>query len=236
MRCEQARQLFDAYLDGELSTALATELGAHRLRCANCRRELALLEVASHVLRTDTAPAVTEDFTDRLLRCVEESPRWRWAKIRRMGYIAVPLAAAAVVLLAFVGVFDGRGASKVAGVQELNPATGTTHNYPALPGALTPIPVEVPQDHAPSSSGVAFEDWLRLTEENVESGKRTGESLQNVLDGTFVNVLRLLEDSDESNEMLPASRPEAPAGEAGLRGAAPPLDKPAKKKSDVEDL
>ena len=41
MRCSEAKRLFDPYLDGELSAPLRAELDAHRLECADCRREAA---------------------------------------------------------------------------------------------------------------------------------------------------------------------------------------------------
>ncbi len=66
MNCEQARNLFDAFLDQSLSGSLATEFGAHRLACNQCRRELALLEVAGHVIAADSeAPLIGDEFTDR---------------------------------------------------------------------------------------------------------------------------------------------------------------------------
>ena len=34
--CQNARQLFDRYLDGELTSSLHTELHAHRLNCSEC--------------------------------------------------------------------------------------------------------------------------------------------------------------------------------------------------------
>ena len=89
MNCEQARNLFDAYLDGELSPALATELGAHRLQCPSCRQELALMEVAGHVVGAGAdEPVLDDDFTDRLLACVEPTvtaPRRRRYRIIRLG-------------------------------------------------------------------------------------------------------------------------------------------------------
>jgi hypothetical protein len=99
MNCEQAQNLFDAYLDGELHGPLATEFAAHRLRCPTCRRELALLEVAGHVISSDTkSPLLSAEFTDRLLACAAQRPRqktWR----RRLLVIGGPLAAAACVAL-----------------------------------------------------------------------------------------------------------------------------------------
>ncbi|RME38576.1 MAG: anti-sigma factor, partial [Planctomycetota bacterium] len=53
MRCEDARQLFDAYLDGELSASLRTELKAHCVHCPACRHELAVMELACHLVASD---------------------------------------------------------------------------------------------------------------------------------------------------------------------------------------
>ena len=98
MRCADARQLFDAFLNRELSPSMATELQAHRVKCADCRRELALLEVSGHVLRADRDPVTVDDsFTDRLIACMDE-PRSRWPmRLRWTAYVGAPLAAAAVV-------------------------------------------------------------------------------------------------------------------------------------------
>ncbi len=73
MNCEQAANLFDAHLDGVLSQSLETELAAHRVKCAMCRQDLALLEVAGHVIASDGAvdDQLEEDFTDRLLACID---------------------------------------------------------------------------------------------------------------------------------------------------------------------
>ncbi len=120
MRCEQARQLFDAYLDGELSATQSTELGAHRLQCGDCRRALALLEVSGHIVASDRDPvSLRSDFVDRLLACMEAGPaRWPY-RIRRGLYIAGPVAAAAVIGLAFMGFFDSVNKTQVAGHKEV---------------------------------------------------------------------------------------------------------------------
>ncbi len=88
MHCEQARNLFDAYLNGELSSALETELAAHRLQCPDCRHQLAMLEVVGHVVAADGEDehSLDDAFTDRLMACLDERriapvrPGWRpWA-------------------------------------------------------------------------------------------------------------------------------------------------------------
>ncbi|MHC4062938.1 MAG: anti-sigma factor family protein [Planctomycetota bacterium] len=89
MDCEQARNLFDAYLDGELSPALETELDAHRLNCPSCRQDLALMEVAGHVIQSGAGePPLGAEFTQRLLACLEpvvRRPRYRRRWIMRIG-------------------------------------------------------------------------------------------------------------------------------------------------------
>ncbi len=102
MDCSQAKSLFNTFLDSELTGSLAAEFAAHKLQCAACRRELALLEVMGHVLATDTStPGLDAEFTDRLVACAlapANQPR-RWP--RRLLYIGGPLAAAACLLLTF---------------------------------------------------------------------------------------------------------------------------------------
>lgn len=215
VRCEQARQLFDAYLDGELSSALETELGAHRVRCASCRREIALLEVSGHVLRTDLDDStLSGDFTDRLLRCVEEAKPPLRLRLRRVVYVAAPLAAAAVIAMAFFGAFDGKSASRVAGLQEVNPHLSRS-DLPEPPREIAPAAAPV----APVPE-LAFEEWLRQAGANVEAGRRTGESLHQMLDDTFQSVLILLEDA--AYEMGPPAPQDSPSNGGH--------------KSDVEDM
>jgi hypothetical protein len=196
MRCEQARQLFDAYLDGELSTVMATELGAHRLKCASCRRELALLEVSGHIIRSDNAEKnLPRDFTERLMECVQTPRQRRMAMVRKSLLVGGPLAAAAVIVLAFAGFFDGRGASKVAGVKEVNP------HAPASP-ALSP-------QEGPTSDR-ELEDWLTNAKRNMDTARRSGESLQNMLDSTLNDVLEVIEDGEAAETKEPPVDPKTP--------------------------
>jgi hypothetical protein len=150
------------------------------------------------------------DFTDRLLRCVEESrPTWA-VRLRRGVYVGGPLAAAAVIVLAFCGVFDRSRETKVAGVQAVNPGV---------------VPAVGPSALAGARANLAFEDWLRQTGENIETGRRTGESLQQVLDGTLSDILELLENNADPDADL-REHPGWPA----------PPAKSETKNDDVEDL
>jgi Putative zinc-finger len=184
MDCKQAEQLFDAYLDGELSGTLSTELGAHRLQCANCRRALALLEVTGHIVSADREPeSLSPDFTERLLACVDEQENSVWVRWQHRFYVGAPLAAAAVIVLAFAGVFDGTREGKVAGKKEINSALRSD----------APVPVVEDDEAVEPADEAALSDWFRRTEENVKSKKQSGESLQRALDSTLEQVLDVLE-------------------------------------------
>ena len=224
MRCEQARPLFDAYLDGELSPALATELGAHRVRCSECRRALALMQVSGHVIKSDPEEAtVQEGFTDRLLACMDEpEPRWTY-RFRRAIYVGAPLAAAAVIAMAFLGVFD-RGETRVAGELVLGPEP-----VPAPTEQVTPEP-ESPQSPADEVAARRLEEWLKTTQHNVDTKQKSVQSLQESLDLTITQWLDILN-----------SRKTGPEGETHYPGseelAKPNGEKPASEESDdVEDL
>lgn len=123
MNCEQAKNLFDAYLDDELSPSLATELGAHRLNCANCRHQLALLEVAGHVIGADFNSDVElpAEFTERLLACIDRprtTSRHPWN--RRPVWVGGSLLAAAACLAIMFGTGLFGPGRRVAGVREVN--------------------------------------------------------------------------------------------------------------------
>lgn len=195
MRCEQARQLFDAYLDGELSPAIRTELGAHRVRCAQCRRALALLEVSGHVIQSDVDPvAVRDGFSDRLLACVETSQR-RWThRTRRALYLAGPLAAAAVIALAFLGFFDGRE-PMVAGEKVEVPVAVQ------LDPAVQPLVAETELDaDATLGENPPLEDWLTRTRDNMSSKLESGQSLQRYMDLTILQWIDILNSAAQTSD------------------------------------
>lgn len=199
MRCDQARQFFDAYLDGELSPSLATELGAHRLRCADCRQALALMEVSGHIVKTDQEPVqLQRNFTERLLDCVnQQSMPWlrRW---RRQIYIGGPMAAAAVIAMAFIGVFD-------------NPESRVLSEKGVLI-ERTPVGAEAPAD-SPGPAGATglgqiadernqevLEAWIDQTRDNIAAKRESGESLRQFLDQKLDQWDSVLDDTKtESN-------------------------------------
>ena len=195
MQCEQARQLFDAYLDGELSPALATELGAHRLRCAECRRALALLEVSGHILSSDHDPvSLSAGFEDRLLSCMDRRAVPWLRRARRGLYVAVPLAAAAVVALAFLGVFDpNRG--EVAGLEEERVAPREVED----PAAVFEDPLDALLEDPDDPATLELDQWGRHVQENLKAKRQSGASLQRALDLKVQQVLGALEQANETS-------------------------------------
>jgi len=121
MNCEQAQNLYDAHLDGELPPSLETEFGTHQLQCPECRRAIALLEVARHVITTDVdpSPGLSSDFSDRLLACLGRPVRGHWWTNRRLTYFVGPLAAAAVLAFAIFGPVKLIRETKVLGKHEV---------------------------------------------------------------------------------------------------------------------
>ncbi len=102
--CRHARQIFDRYLDDELSPGLQAELHAHRINCLDCQGELALLEACGDVVAMDRCePQLGASFTDRVLLArraqnIRRQPRWG----RRIAIVATPLAAAASIAFAWL--------------------------------------------------------------------------------------------------------------------------------------
>lgn len=184
MRCTEAKRLFDPYLDGELSTALRAELDAHRLECADCRRSLAILEVTGHVLAAPTQErALPRDFTDRLMACVETPRQYRWNQFRRYVYAGVPLAAAAVIALAFLGAFDRSGPSKVAGVKV----------EPVLAPMVEPSTGPNPSPQDVQAAQRAIDEWIAQMRAGAEIKRQNEKSLQKAVDVTVLQLLDILE-------------------------------------------
>ena len=191
MKCEQAQQLFDAYLDGQLSASQQTELGAHRLHCADCRRALALLEVSGHVLATDRDPVkIGDQFSDRLTACMDvRQAKWSH-RLPKFLYVAVPIAAAAVIALAFMGVFDSGGPSEVAGHKEVR------YLDSAGPADIDAILRDLDRA-AGGGAGVDFPNspapWLLKVEDNVGVLQQSSAILQQL-------PLSLLEPLEQLND------------------------------------
>jgi hypothetical protein len=210
MDCEQARQLFDAYLDRELPSRLATELGAHMVRCSECRRALALMQVAGHIIACDDDSAsLDEGFSHRLLACMD-TPKARWThRLRRVLYIGGPIAAAALIALAFLGVFD-RGATRVAGEKESFGGGGVVAGTPpAVSDSAIEWPIageeEDPREEDPFAHWV---DWMR---QNIDKKRQSGEVLQELTIRQWLDILEEFEEASLDADHFPGAGPPAPA-------------------------
>jgi hypothetical protein len=220
MDCEQARSLFDAYLDGELSPTLATELGAHRVQCRDCRQDLALLEVSGHIVRSDPDSVVLNDaFTDRLLACVGTSKRGWPLKLRRWAYMAGPLAAAAVIAIGVWGGFDRE--TKVAGKF----ASGMTHDPAATTAAQRP-----PEPAPVAARPVPLDRTIERMRARTEAKLNSIEALQ---EAGHLSILQILDILNQAAQ--PPLGPVSPF-DAGRLDRAAPEAQGAGRGDDVEDL
>ena len=220
MDCEQARNLFDTYLDGELTGSLAAEFGAHKLNCSACRRELALLEVAGHVIAADTdTPLLSEEFSERLLACAMSAQRPWYRRKRSILYVGGPLAAAACVALLVSAFYHAPGAA----------AGG--HRPPA-PMVLDEVDrVETPAEllenveHALTRNPDNLElqraaDALRSRVREIADGTKDGASvLENSLKETIMEILERIPIDSPRNEEEPS-----PATESSGDDHDPPVE------------
>jgi len=177
MNCEQANNLFDAYLDGELSPSLETELGAHRLNCPQCRHRLALMEVAGHVIGAESRGdvALPEDFTERLLACIDDPQKASKRSWKRPMWVGGSLlAAAACLALVFDSGLFGPG-RRVAGIRAVGPtSTG--------------------EPDAGAASDPAFEEAFESAVEQLESTWSTrAESTYQIIELGDMMIMRVLD-------------------------------------------
>ena len=202
MDCQQACNLFDAYLDGELSPALATELHAHRLQCASCRQELAVMEVAGHVIASGgDEPALEAGFTDRLLACLQPQVRKPHAGrtwIFRIGGVAAA-AACLALLIGYLSQPEPRVAGTRVGLVDAGPGV-------AQPGP--PERADIPSpglDRAAIALSRTLEDAVRETHESSDSLVHLGRmTLLQMVEALQLEELR---ESDAPYESWPDDTP-----------------------------
>lgn len=220
MDCNQAQHLFDAYLDGELSPALATELGAHRVRCSDCRRALALLEVSEHILSLDRDPvSLDENFSERLVACVERGSTPLAQRAGRWVYLGGPIAAAAVIALAFLGVFDGRRETEVAGAR-------VVADFKHVPGETA----DEGRSGGLTSSDPAPEAMFEEAQSAIQARRRSLESLQAAFDLTLQPALNLLEKAQDAQQEPVETDESAPQPAPATSNGTP------KQTDELEDL
>ncbi len=183
------------------------------------------MEVSGHIIASDRDPvALRGGFSDRLVACVEPKASQRMIRLRRSLYVAGPLAAAAVVVLAFLGVFD-RSDPKFAGEKVEWVDVG------AMRPSQDPSPQEYPPEYSPASADERLlTEWIEQTQRNMAAKRRSGESLQKALDLTILQLIDILnqaKDASSGEDHFPGADVDAPDAPS----------KPVSSNSeDVEDL
>jgi len=208
MNCEQARNLFDAYLDGELSPALETELHAHRLQCPACRHELAVMEVAGHVIHSDAGePKLDADFSNRLLACIEPVAEPRRRRYRLVVRVGTGLAAAACLTLAVLS--QWRPKPQVAGKIVDGPAVSYSDGPTTTTGAAehsgTTEEAGPALEEAAARLRNRFEDVVLQTRESSSTLKELGQmTLLELFDALQLEELTEPEPVDAQDDWRPA--------------------------------
>jgi len=100
MNCAQARELLAGLLYGDLDTAQAAAVEAHRVGCPACGKEYASLQHLRRALNAVVAPPVVPV---NLPRLYVDTARLQQRQVRRWRRAAVALLGAAAVMLAVVG-------------------------------------------------------------------------------------------------------------------------------------
>lgn len=177
MNCDQARNLFDAYLDGELSPTMATELSSHRLHCEECRRALALMEVVEQVVRCDDDAepiGLCDGFTDRLLACIEPPASQRMKSgMRRWVTWGMPLTAAAMLGVVILYPVRKPESHHVLGAEEEG------EPLPAMTKASS-------QDGVPDVDTVqaSWQRWLQDLQDQWDADRAGGQHLRRAIEST----------------------------------------------------
>jgi hypothetical protein len=204
MNCQDARNLFNTFLDGELSGTLAVEFGAHKLSCPSCRRELALLEVAGHVVAADIdTPLLSDEFTDRLLSIATRRPVPWYRRKRAMLYVGGPLAVAACLALVLVPLFTVTPAPRV--LRDTDVVDSPREILEQVETALIANPDN------PALQKLA--DQLRARIDEIAEGTKDGASLfENYTRETIMELLRSIQiDSSVDDDEAPSD--DEPSGD-----------------------
>ena len=166
MTCAEARALFSALVDDQLTTAERAAADTHLAGCAECRRELERLSRTVSMVRALPAERAPVGFVDRVTGAARPVP-WRRRLAHRLFVprrVKVPMEVAAVLLVATsaVWIFQRTPALQQATRQEAPAPPGVVR--PAPPPVVTPPPAS-PAPPATSSRDAAPPAPTALTDE-----------------------------------------------------------------------
>jgi hypothetical protein len=155
MNCAQARELLAGLLYGDLDTAQAAAVEAHRAGCPACQKEYASLQ---HLRRALEAVAVPPVAQVNLPRLYADAARLQQRQVRRWRRAALALLSAAAVMLAVVGL-----------KLELRVEAHQLVVRWGAPKETVPQPELLPPKHAdkvdaPPAPVVSADEWQRMRE------------------------------------------------------------------------
>ncbi len=210
--CEQTQHLFDSYLNDELSASLVSEVDAHRLECAACRHQLALMEACGNVIRLDACePRPSADFTDRLMAILdEEKTSRRWLGISRGMKVAGGLLGVAAAIAAMVLFYPSETSTEAPGTQ-IAPAQVSADMIKSTPAAslISGLPIGLFFDATDNISssldlGQYSIDHLRTTvdPEDLLPSPYPDFDLLPASGQPEPDIIELLPDLDDGGELL----------------------------------
>jgi anti-sigma factor RsiW len=157
MTCDDARDLFSALVDDDLSSEERDALDAHLEVCPDCRRELEGFQRTVALVQAAPPVRAPAGFVDRVLTAVRPPP-WYQRLARRLFVpltVKLPLEAAAVVLVTFLAVHlyretpDLQQASRPAAPPAVSEAPISSSG--SRTSAAPPTTVAPPASSAPSA-------------------------------------------------------------------------------------
>jgi anti-sigma factor RsiW len=95
--------LLGAFADGELPAETASQIDAHLLGCARCRRELQVHKVLRHRLEQEPVLGASSAFRARIAAAVAAAPTPQWESVARHVVVETPRVEQAAVRRPVVG-------------------------------------------------------------------------------------------------------------------------------------
>ena len=167
MTCAEARALFSALVDDELSPAERAAVDAHLGGCAECRRELARFSSTVSMVRALPAERAPVGFVDRVVDTAHPVP-WPQRLARRLFVplrVKVPVQVAAVLLVATTAVWVFQRTPELQQAARQEAPAAPTATPPAPPPAVrsrqsrpTPPPAGAARDSARETPATLKDD------------------------------------------------------------------------------